>query len=68
MTKWIDSLQDVLTVLDQFLPWLLPSMESIESIFPVQARLLVCALLVCWLIAMRFRDAVGPGMRLEPGS
>ncbi|MEE8522949.1 MAG: hypothetical protein V3T72_03375 [Thermoanaerobaculia bacterium] len=65
---WINSMQDILTVLDQYLPWLLPSMESIESAFPIQSRLLVCVLLVFWLVVMRQRAGAGTGMRLEPGS
>jgi hypothetical protein len=51
--RWIDSLQDVITVLDQAFPWLLPSLESIEGLFPIQARLLICALLVCWLVSRK---------------
>jgi hypothetical protein len=64
--RWIDSLKDVLDVLDQYVPWLLPSMESFEKVFPVQDRLLICGLLVLWLAVLRYR--AGTDLRLEPGT
>lgn len=66
--RWIDSMQDILTVLDQYFPWLLPSLESFESAFPIQSRLVICALLVFCLVVVRQRHSPGAGMRLEPGS
>ena len=63
--SWIHSLQDILTVLDEILPWLLPSLEAVEHSFPTPARLLVCLPLMACLILMRQRAEAAIAIPIE---
>lgn len=49
-------LQNFVARLDLFLPWLLPSLETIEQTFPSMARNSICIVLIAGLILLRHRN------------
>ncbi|MCP3960797.1 MAG: hypothetical protein GY719_23380 [bacterium] len=53
-------LQDLVTSLDLYLPWLLPTLETIELAVPSTARLLICVPLIAWFAVLRQRHATSP--------
>ena len=52
--------EDLFASLDLYLPWLLPTLETIELTFPATSRLLICVPLVVWFAVLRQRHATAP--------
>ncbi len=49
-------IQDFIAKLDLYLPWLLPTLETIEQAFPATARIAICAVLMAGFFFMRHRN------------
>ncbi len=49
-------LQNFIAKLDHTLPWLLPTLETIEYTFPATARIAMCAALMAGLVLLRHRS------------
>ncbi len=54
-------LQDLIARLDLYLPWLLPTLETVEQTVPAVVRVTICALLVVWFALLRQRNATSAG-------
>ncbi len=54
-------LQDLFAKLDLYLPWLLPTLETIEQTIPSTARIAVCAALLVWFAVLKHRDLASSG-------
>lgn len=52
-------LEQVIAAIDLNLPWVLPSLEAGESLFPLSLRLLVAAALGLYLARFRLARPVG---------
>ena len=62
----ITPMQDLVAGLDLSLPWLLPTLEAIELVFPLPVRLLACVPLLVWLTVLRRRHARDHARPLQP--
>lgn len=51
-------IQDLITKLDLYLPWLLPALETVEHTAPSAVRLALCAVLMVWFAVVRRDSAV----------
>ncbi len=50
-------IQDLIARLDLLLPWLLPTLETLEQAAPTTVRLPICAILTVWFAILRHRDS-----------
>ena len=55
----ITPIQDLIAGLDLSLPWLLPTLETIELTVPSTVRLLLSVPLLIWFVVLRQRHAKG---------
>ena len=51
------AIEQIMSAIDANLPWILPSLETVETVFPLPLRLLAAVALSVWLTRSRLRAA-----------